>query len=263
MKRSFIAGALALAAISHSYAADLPPSPPPVRAPVAYIPPAPVYNWTGFYIGINGGYGFGSSNWTDAANPVVGAGGSTGNFNINGGVVGGTVGANAQFGAGVFGVEGDIDYSTIKGSISPGAPNFCSTFITAPAVFGATCNTQNNWLATVRARGGVAADRVLFFLTGGLAAGNVQAGLSGGTIGSTTYQSNTEFGWTAGAGVEVAFTPNWTAKVEYLYVDLSKMTCNTGASCGFDNAAAPFVTPANDSVKFTTSLVRLGVNYKF
>jgi len=91
-------------------------------------------------------------------------------------------------------------------------------------------------------------------------AGNVEAGLSGGTIGSTTYQSNTEFGWTGGAGVEVAFTPNWTAKVEYLYVDLSKMTCNSGASCGFDT---PFTVPANNSVKFTTSLVRLGVNFKF
>ena len=115
MKRMLFAGAMMLAATGSTLAADLPPSmppPPPPRAPAAYVPIAPpMYNWGGIYIGINGGYGFGSSNWS-------GGGSSTGNFNIQGPVAGGTLGANFQTGQFVFGIEGDGDWSNIKGSAS-------------------------------------------------------------------------------------------------------------------------------------------------
>ena len=76
-------------------------------------------------------------------------------------------------------------------------------------------------------------------------------------LNTLPLQGTTEFGWTAGAGIEWAFADNWTTKVEYLFVDLSNTTCNTTASCGIDLAAA------NDSIKFTESMIRAGVNFKF
>ena len=93
-------------------AADLPPSPPP-RAPAVYVPAVlPIYNWAGIYIGVNGGWGWGNAKYT--ANAFASFPGTTGSLSDNGGVVGGTLGANFQSGAFVFGVEGDCDYSAIN-----------------------------------------------------------------------------------------------------------------------------------------------------
>jgi len=93
-------------------AADLPPSPPP-RAPAVYVPAVlPIYNWAGIYIGVNGGWGWGNAKYT--ANAFAGFPGTTDSLSDNGGVVGGTLGANFQSGAFVFGVEGDCDYSAIN-----------------------------------------------------------------------------------------------------------------------------------------------------
>ena len=121
--------------------------------------------------------------------------------------------------------------------------------------FGAAaqCETKNPWLGTLRARVGYAADRVLFYGTAGGAFGNIDAGANGGFVKST------KAGWTAGAGIEVAFADNWTARVEYLYVDLENGTCNPANPCGFD----PGGVPANQTVKFNANLIRLGVDYKF
>lgn len=229
MKRMLMAAALALAAGGQALAADLPqaPPPPPPRAPAAYIPAPPVYNWGGVYVGVNGGYGFGNSTWSNAF-------GSTGSFSTNGGFAGGTLGANFQASQFVFGVEGDVDWTDLKGTSSS---LVCTSY----------CQTANNWLGTLRGRLGFAADRILFYGTGGAAFGDVKA--------TTPFASNssTEVGWTAGAGVEFALSQNWTAKAEYLYVDLSKGSCTT--ACG---------SPASTvGVSFTESLVRAGVNYKF
>jgi outer membrane immunogenic protein len=255
MKRMLFAGAVALAAASPAFAADLiPPPAPPPQAPATYIPTiAPVYNWGGIYLGVNGGYGFGGSEWTDPANPN-GVGSSTGTFSTDGFVVGGTLGANFQASQLVFGIEADMDYAALSGSTSSA---FCTLF--TPTATSASCNTQDSWLGTVRGRIGYAFDRVLVYGTGGLAVGDVQAGLSGGSVTSTTYQSSTEYGWTAGGGVEFAMTDNVTAKVEYLFVDLSNGACTAAASCGYD----AFPTAANDAVKFDASLIRAGVNLKF
>ncbi len=219
--------ALTLVVSAPAWAADLPqPAPPPPQAPAAYIPTvAPVYNWGGIYLGLNGGYGFGSSEWS-------GAGLNTQSFNTSGGVVGGTLGANFQSDAFVFGLETDLDWTGITGSTTCVAVN-------------PTCTTSNDWLGTTRVRVGYAADRVLFYGTGGAAYGNVQANVNGVT------SSSTKAGWTAGAGVEAAFADNWTARLEYLYVDLSKASC--GTACG----GAPI------NVTFTQNLVRAGIDYKF
>ena len=231
MKRVIFAGALALIAMIAAsvpvVAADLPQAPRPMPRAPAFVP-APVYNWSGFYIGINGGWGFGKSNWT---NSVLG---NSGDFNLNGGVAGGTVGANWQINQFVVGVEGDIDWSGIKGSTSSG---LCAGF---------SCTTKNTWLSTFRGRAGFAADRILFYGTAGGAAGNIQASGAG-----FTNTSSTQIGWTAGAGIEGALTENLTAKIEYLYVDLGNNTCSVVCFAGSTN------------VSFKTSLVRAGLNWKF
>ena len=228
MKRFLIAGALAFAAAGQALAADLPqPAPPPPQSPAAYIPTvAPVYNWGGIYFGANGGYGFGNSKQSTVA------GTTTGTFGVTGFLVGGTIGANFQTDAFVFGIEGDFDGSWMEGTSSS-------------AVCG-VCETKNTWLSTVRARAGYAADRVLFYGTAGGAFGNIEEGVKGAA--SSTFASSTKAGWAAGAGVEVAFADNWTARIEYLFVDLQKATFSTGL--------APSVT-------FDASMVRLGVDFKF
>ncbi len=226
MKRFVATVMLSVAVAGSAFAADLPPAPPP-RAPAAYVPiPVPVYNWGGFYYGINGGFGFGKSDWHI---PAVGA--DTGNFNLSGGLFGGTLGANWQSDAFVVGLEGDFDATWIKGNDSACAP--------------VACTTHNDWLATIRGRVGYAADRVLFYATAGGAFGDIRANVN------TTWQKETKAGWTAGAGIEGAIADNWTARVEYLFVDLS--------TANFTNTS--FLLPTN--VKFDASLIRVGLMYKF
>jgi outer membrane immunogenic protein len=251
MKQMLFAGAMMLAATGSTLAADLPPSmppPPPPRAPAAYVPVAPpYYNWGGIYIGINGGYGFGKSTWT-----VPAADTGPGNINTNGALVGGTLGANFQTGQFVFGIEGDGDWSNIKGSASGTTAATCLGI----AVTSCTYQTTNTWLATLRARMGVAWDRVLIYATAGGAGGNIGANFSGTAL-TTASSSSSEFGWTAGGGLEFGITDNVTAKVEYLYVDLqnSSFSCPTTTCGGTAATTGP--------VSFTTSLVRAGLNLKF
>jgi outer membrane immunogenic protein len=230
MKRIFIAGAFLLAAGAQALAADMPmPGPPP---PPTYYPVVPLYIWSGFYLGINGGGAFGNSNWTD---PIDGA---TGNFSVTGGLVGGTVGFNYQIGSWVLGVEGDGDWANFNGT----------TFNASCA--GVGCTTQSDWLATVRGRAGYAWDRVLFYGTAGAAFANVQA-----AAGALPLFSSTQAGWTAGVGVEYAIWPNWTAKLEYLFVDLANASCPVG-NCGATGGL-------NTTVTLNENIVRGGVNFKF
>jgi outer membrane immunogenic protein len=226
-----IAATLALTAVGQARAADLAT---PMKAP------EPIYNWTGIYLGANGGYGFGGSDWTDSV-----SGGSTGVFSISGFLFGGTLGANLQTGSFVFGVEADGDWADTSGAGTFTAASFCA----------GGCDTTSTWLATVRGRVGYAFDRFLVYGTAGVAFGDVRAGFSNDPVSSAT-----ETGWTAGAGVEVAVISNWTAKVEYLFVDLPNGSCTT--DCTIVNPNGPSVIP-NIAVKFNESIVRAGVNYKF
>ncbi|MGO8922184.1 MAG: outer membrane protein [Xanthobacteraceae bacterium] len=117
---------------------------------------------------------------------------------------------------------------------------------------GTQCETKNFWFSTARARLGYAADRVLFYGTAGGALGDVAPGQSG------NFQRTTKGGWTAGAGLEAAFTENLTARIEYLYLKLGNTTCSSPAACGADPGGSP-----SDAVKFSTSMIRLGLDYKF
>jgi len=244
MKAIFVAIILSVVGLGRAVAADVDlPGPLPPHAPANYYPAAAPLNWGGVYFGINGGYGFGTSNWTNA-------GVSTGGFGTNGFLLGGTAGLNYAIGGGfVFGVEGDMDWSTLSGSSSIAACAGVQTLVP-----GAACSTKSNWLSTARARAGYAFDRILIFATGGAAIGDLQVALTPATgfIGGAA-----QFGWTAGGGIEYAFADNVTAKVEYLYVNLGAASCVTN-NCG---TIPGIVTGA--TVSLTENLVRAGVNYKF
>jgi outer membrane immunogenic protein len=237
MKPIIVVVVALLASASRVMAADLPvpqaPVPPPTYFP-AY------YNWTGVYLGANGGYGFGQNRWSVA-------GLSSGNFNTNGFLAGGTLGANYQTGPYLVGFEGDIDWSNVQGNTSAAT---CAA-LGAPA--GTTCQTKSTWLGTARARVGYAFDRLLVFGSGGAAFGGLQPVLNpGGVVFSPTPQ----LGWTAGAGVEYAFTDAISAKVEYLFVNLGTVACPTTAAVG----CGAFTS---HSFSFSENLVRAGVNYRF
>jgi outer membrane immunogenic protein len=224
MKRSILAalGLLSLASALPATAADLGRQYPYKAPPVAYVQPA--YNWTGFYLGINGGGAWGSSDWSG-----YGVGSSP-----SGGMIGLTAGYNWQAPGSqwVFGLEGDIDWTSISGSTSCG--------------IGVNCHTENSWLGTVRGRVGYAFDRFMPYVTGGGAFGNIKANPTG-----WAGVDDSHAGWTVGVGLEAALNGRWTAKVEYLYADLGSVGCSS-FQCG---------SPVN--VDLTMNIVRAGLNYRF
>jgi len=231
--RLVAAAAIAVAACRSALAADLPITSYPPPLPVA------VYNWTGIYIGINGGFGTGNSNWS------VGPIGTTGSFPTSGFLIGGTAGFNYQIGEYVFGIEGDSDWTNLHGN----SGSTCGA-ISAVVIPPVSCQAQSQWLATVRGRVGYAFDRILLYGTGGAAFGNIQTGLNP----PSTFDSSVEAGWTVGAGLELAFAQNWSAKVEYLFVDLPNGSCTTVGNCG---------GAAGSIVSFNENIFRAGVNFKF
>jgi outer membrane immunogenic protein len=180
-------------------------------------------------------------------------GASSNVFNTSGFVFGGTLGANYQAGSWVFGVEGDGGWTD-----SSGFGTFTTTRTTSLRAGG--CLTKNTWLATVRGRAGYAFDRFFVYGTGGAAFGNVQANFSNEPISSAT-----KAGWTAGGGVEYALGWGWSAKAEYLFVDLGNGSCTTDCAIqtvGTTSALGPPIIP-NVAIKFNESIVRAGLNYRF
>ena len=234
MKRILIAAVLALAVGGQALAADLPqPGPPPPRAPATHVSvPVPVFSWTGIYVGVNGGYAFGDSNWYD---PLLG---STGNFSTDGFLIGGTIGGNYQWGQFVLGIEADGDWQNLNGT----------TFST-----GGSCNfpvAQPRAIGSPQCAAAPAMRSTASWSTGRAAPLSAISRLRRVCCPSA---APTQVGWTAGGGVEFAFTPNLTGKVEYLYVDLGSQSC-PAANCCRRTAT---------TVSLTENVVRAGINYKF
>jgi outer membrane immunogenic protein len=180
-------------------------------SPSPYYAPAPIstaYNWRGFYAGLNAGYEWGSIT-NNGAEPS--------------GLFGGAqIGYNWQAGQFVLGAETDIQGSGADDTFAP-------------------WKFSNPWFGTLRGRAGFALNNILVYATGGLAYGGITGEVAG------LDESKTHIGWTVGAGMEVGFTPNWSAKVEYLYMDLSDRSYSiTGADNGLG-----------------ASVLRFGVNYHF
>jgi outer membrane immunogenic protein len=201
----------------------------------------PVFTWTGFYVGVNAGYGWNTNDNNTFVDPVLGVvstGGSDGGF-----VGGGQVGYNYQMGQFVIGLETDIQYADLGGGRNTFGQGFLGN------------NNDGNWFGTVRARAGFAFDRALIYATGGFAYGDIGTS-SGAFVGpnGTVFagsSNSTNTGWVLGGGVEYAFTNNLTAKLEGLYVNLDSNN---------DNNFNGFVAN-NNNAEF--GVVRAGLNYKF
>ena len=217
-------------------AADLgrPYAPPP--------PPLPVYSWTGFYAGINGGFGGDRNQYPFSVGGVAG----TSNLNSSGFFGGGQIGYNWQFApAWVAGVEGDLDDADIQGMASTSVP-------------GASGNigTKLDWFGTVRGRVGyLITPNALLYGTGGWAYGHTTSSASatatGLGVGSSIGKDMN--GWTAGAGLEYALTHWLSFKTEYLFVDLGSTTLSSGIAAG---------VPFSLNEKTTIHTVKAGINVK-
>ena len=226
--------ALLLGAAGSASAADL-YVPPPVSSPI--YSPAPVVNWTGFYLGVHGGYGWGS------ANAEFGSGDpGAADLKPTGWLGGAQVGYNWQFQSGwVLGVEADIAAAGLSDTYSGpgGLPN---TTVEITQKVGS--------IGTVRGRLGYAAGNWLPYVTGGVAFAH---GTREQVFNNTTYTaSNSHTGWTVGAGVEYALSNNWSLRGEYRYHDF-----------GTKNYSYQALGGQGTDVHLTASTVTLGLNYKF
>jgi outer membrane immunogenic protein len=228
MKKFLLAGAALAALASGAQAADL--GSQRVAVPAAII--APAFSWTGFYVGAHIGWG-----WNPSTVSVTDLAGRTFSRGQTGSGVfgGGQIGYNWQVNQFVLGAEADIAGAGLNKS---------SDF------FGiATVRTSTTFLSSVRARAGFAVDRALFYVTGGLGIATFSNKLTD-NFGVVASNSSTRAGWTLGGGLEYAFLPNWTAKVEYLYYGFGDRTTITDTGLAFRTSQ-------------NVHSVKLGVNYLF
>jgi outer membrane immunogenic protein len=215
-----LAASVSLVAIGTAQAADL------ANRQVYKAPPlAPTFSWTGFYVGAHVGYGWGGGNWDSLAATSP---------NNNGVIGGGQIGYNWQVApTWVLGLEGDFSGSGMKGSSTcyPGS---------------LSCSADANWLATMTGRAGYTFDHAMLYAKGGAAFINEDFAAVGGLVNATATQTRT--GWTVGGGLEYAFAPAWSAKIEYDYMD-------------FGSKATTF-TPGTTNINQTVNAVKVGVNYR-
>ena len=274
MKRTLLIAALFASATVPALAADLPYKAPP-PAPVMI----PVVNWTGFYVGINGGYSWGKAGRElSFFNPLTGiqiippvGSGSTSDSNLNGGLFGGQLGYNWQSGNWVFGFETDAQWTGQRGTAS----RLCGLLATAasaclPGVaLGTSAAVEQHleWFGTFRGRAGVlVTPSTLLYVTGGAAYGSLNTDITvtsitplGLPVSVTRSGESSKFGWTIGGGIESKlsmFGSNWSGKLEYLYMDLGTVESTTGIGTGV-------VIGTNLSTRVTDSIFRAGINYHF
>ena len=260
MKKVLLSTVALVGLTAGAMAADLPvrtmaPAPAPVMV-------APVFTWTGFYVGVSGGY-----LWNDVDADLAATGGATAGllvgapadipgsagFESDGFLVGGTIGANMQFGMFVAGIEADLSFVDNDSSES---------FVTAGGLATTTFSSEMNAFGTVRGRLGLAFDRFMIYGTGGLAFADIQDTVTVAPRAPAVFtpfsgqgSDDWRVGWTAGVGGEFAITNNLTFKVEYLHYEFEGETVRaTGA------AATDFV---DYNVEHSGELIRGGINFKF
>lgn len=235
----------------------------PYNKTPAYI--VPVYDWSGAYVGVNLGYGWGRSVDTSFLGlpPALT---DTVTSNMNGFVGGGQIGYNLQMQNWLVGLEADFQGTNQSSNHSFSCAAAVCANIASPAgpVAGpavSVTQTQHlDFFGTVRGRVGLAVvPTVLLYGTGGLAYGQVD---TDSTLPGSTRAQNYNLGWTAGGGIEGAIGGGWTARVEYLYLDLGKV------SGSFTSTSLLALTGTNALVsgfssRVTDNIVRVGVNYRF
>ena len=277
---------------------SLPASAADISTPLYKAAPAPVANWSGFYIGGNLGYGFGTHEMSQSA--VTGPGalilpsgtsiyGGAQAFDVDprGFVGGGQIGYNWQFHpAWVFGIEADIQATDMKRST--GCVQTCNTATAVapgflPALFPVTITDNSfeqklNWFGTVRGRLGYSNGPSLFYVTGGFAYGEVErnGSVSGTSSAFGLFNINsfsgslnaksTQTGWTLGGGIETVLSGAWTLKAEYLYVDLGSVTDTFNST--YQSSLIPGQTGQTAAVRTVTGdlnehILRVGLNYSF
>jgi outer membrane immunogenic protein len=268
---------------SAAFAADL---------PVKAAAPVPVVaTWTGFYLGLNGGYSFGRASFDQSATfstiviPTNGLLNGTGRNSVQGALFGGQIGYNWQFaGPWLFGLEADWQWADQKGGNNNCTPNASIAFFGAGANGFGYCLANEQKLTdfgTARARAGTVVHDSLWYVTGGVAWGTVKdshvftstsnsvifpfAGGAGPFAGAGSF-STTRTGWTIGGGVETKLWNNWSVKLEYLHIDLGNVT-DTFALVANPVFGGAFVTGFSGATvshtRVTDDLVRVGVNYQF
>jgi outer membrane immunogenic protein len=229
-------------------------------------PIAPVFSWTGFYIGANVGYGFSDEYanrhlvfaapgviYPDPANPF------SHTIEMDGYFGGLQAGYNVQNGIFVFGIEGDIQLSDI-------ADRSTTAYPAGPFFFAHTYTAEQDveWFGTLRARLGLTTDQTLFYVTGGLAFGKVNYSgvyfIPSNNAQAFVDESKTKFGFALGAGLEHALDKNWSLKLEYQYVDLGE---DSARSSNFTNGLVTTTEFFTTDYETNFHTVRIGVNYRF
>lgn len=249
MKKLLLATVGVVAMATTASAADL-PARMPVKAP-PYV--APLYNWTGFYIGGHLGWARVDLDQTLLTTAAPFAAGTTLGRSDDGFLYGGQLGFNWQAGAWVFGIEGELSGVDIGSSGT-------ATGVVAGVPVTVNGSAGIDWIASVTGRVGYAfgpLGNILVYAKGGIAWMDWSAcasGTAGGVFFTGGCGGGTETGWTLGAGLEWGFAPNWSAKIEYQYYD-------------FDDQRVGFVggplVGAAVSTDLTTQVVKVGVNYRF
>ena len=242
IRRLWLSTCLAVATAASASAADLPAE----KGPPAYEPPpAPVFSWTGFYLGGQAGYAWGGDSISDI-DGLNNAAGRTYSLSADGFVGSGVIGYNYEINQFVAGLEANVGYMGLsRTNWEPNAVNVTSNHI------------DSGLYGDVTGRLGYAFDRVLAYVKGGWAFYDGEANINntlGGFGGGIATSGDFMGGWTVGGGLEYAFDPDWSVKVEYQYFD-------------FGTETATLVTPANGNFRFsnhlTVNAVTAGVDYHF
>jgi outer membrane immunogenic protein len=242
LKLAGLAAAAVIAGAGAADAADISYTPPP--APVV-VPPAPApLSWSGIYVGLNAGWAWGEGDAAYAGDPLLPPDAAPAiGLDPSGGLIGGTVGYNMQFGSGlVLGIEGDYDYAKLH---DDGDAGF--------APYATHVDLDVDQLASIRGRVGWSMGNWMPYLTAGWAWAHAERDIFNPALTPSSYSvDNWHDGWVAGAGVEVAFDSNWSAKLEYTYADL-----------GEENYNVPTLGGEGTDVDLNVQTVKFGINYKF
>jgi len=244
MRKLLLTTAAAVLLSTPTLAADLAPMPAEPVAPT-YLP----FTWAGPYVGVQVGYGWGDENDNQSFNFPEPDPEPADEFDMDGFLGGVHAGYNWQMGALVLGVEGDVEFSTYEGDA-----NFLYESTDPDIIASGNLSMESDWQASLRLRAGFAVDRLLVYATGGVAFADAELSVDGTTEGDLVgsfggSDDQTLIGWTAGVGLEYAFTDNFTARVEGRYADFGEEDFNIDGQeieAGFDQWA-----------------VRVGVSYKF
>ena len=234
-------------------------------APAPYLPP--LFTWTGFYAGLNAGYGFGNDGTATTVgqvainNSTVADGARPANVGLRpeGFIGGAQIGYNWQTGAFVSGIEADIQYTDFTDNVN--AVTIGRAF---PGVRNNIFEQKLEYLGTVRARLGYAWDRTLVYGTGGLAYGGVNNSatffgpLPANILQFTGGQKSTEVGYAVGGGIEQAFWQNVTLRAEYLYYNLGDTSAAVNVIPGSGGAGTGYIV----NFKNEGHIVRAGLNFK-